>query len=106
MIGMSRIALPFGNLRGSPVAFAAAPGPLTHEGMTCVDPSSYLNVVVPSTDATCPYLRWLVWQTTQYSVSTRPPPWNASALWHLLQVSIMTMSRCGAAGWPVDGTKS
>jgi hypothetical protein len=67
MIGKSRIALPSGNFSGSPVAVEAAPGPGVHEGTTSADPSSYLTVVVPSTDAIPPavYLRWLVWQVTQ-----------------------------------------
>ncbi len=57
---------------------------------------------MPSTAGVCPYLRWLVWHTTQKSVSTRAPlPWNASALWQALHDSIATMSRCGAVEFQV-----
>ena len=34
-----------------------------------------------------------LWQVTQYCVSLRLPPWNASPSWQALQVSLSTISR-------------
>src|SRR5215468_6220343 len=57
-----------------------------------------------------PYLRWSVWQTTQYSTLLREPPWKPapelsglspgmppSVLWQLLQLVVVVILRFAEA---------
>src|SRR5512146_1465221 len=54
-----------------------------------------------------------LWQTLQYGPSTRDPPWNtppklASGLkprWHMLQLSVLTISRLSVTSEPDVGSK-
>jgi hypothetical protein len=55
------------------------------------------NLLAVDATLTWPNLRCSVWHTTQNLVSTRLPPWNASLLWHSLQLSMETSSRWSAS---------